>query len=108
MLVDFFDAVFVSQHYLCEDETLIIDLELWNSKPAKIVFEGVIGFRIFNNDIPQGLNYETIPSQFFHDTLSSLFKTIPLQHEYKCYEIIDICDLPFIKVVARKYNYFSE
>jgi len=108
MLVDFFDSEYVSQHYSLQDETYTIHLLLWNNKPAKIVFWGVIGFYFFPIANPIGLRCEISPSQFFCDMLSFEFETIPNQHEYKCYEILNVDEAPLIKVVSQGYNYIVE
>ena len=106
MLETFFDSEYLSYQYLNQDETCIVHLMLWNGKPAKIVFNEVIGFCIFTNTgCPTGLRYEVSPSEFFHYALSSCFEKIPEQHEYKCYEIVDVSDMPFIKVVATRYEF---
>jgi hypothetical protein len=106
-LVEFFDSEFLSQEFLCQDETFVVHFLLWNNKPAKIVFDGVVGFCVFSNNALAGLRYEVSPSEFFHNALSSLYETIPEQHAYKCYDIIDVDDMPFIKVVAKGYNFLT-
>ena len=109
MLIDFFDAEYISQEFSLEDETFTISLELWNGKPAKISFFGVIGFQVLSIGEPVGLKCEELPSQFFCDALSALFIKVPEQHEYKCYEIIDVGvdELPFIKIAAKGYEFLE-
>ena len=108
MLETFFDSEYVSQTYSFEDETYTVNITLWNNKPAKIVFGGVIGFQVFSICDPIGLKCEMPPSQFFHDALAAEYVKVPEQHDYKCYEIINVDEMPFIKVVAQKYEYFAD
>jgi hypothetical protein len=108
MLEDFFDSEYVSQSYSAEDETYTVNLVLWNAKPAKIVFSGVIGFQVLSIAEPRGLRYETLPSQFFYDALSALYVKVPEQHEYKCFEIVNVDEMPFIKIASKMYEHFSE
>ncbi|MCL2709380.1 MAG: hypothetical protein FWE95_00735 [Planctomycetaceae bacterium] len=107
MLVDFFDSEYLSQQYSDQDDKYIVCLTLWNNKPAKIVFDGVIGVCAFSNTCPIGLRYEASPSHFFQDALTSAFEKIPEQHGYMCYEIIDVNEEPFIKVVAKGYEFLE-
>ena len=106
MLETFFDSEYLSQDYSWQDETYTVHLQLWNAKPAKIIFKGVIGFCVFSiMAFPMGFRYEASQSKLLHDALSTLYKTIPENHEYKCYEIIDVDEVPFIKVVAKGYEF---
>jgi len=106
MLETFFDSEYLSQQYSEQDETYSVHLMLWNGKLAKIVFSDTIGFYVFPNvGFPMGLRNEESPSVFFHDALLTEFEKTPEQHEYKCYEVIDIDEMPFIKVVAKGYEF---
>lgn len=108
MLETFFDSEYLSQQHSWQEETLTINLELWNSKPAKIVFVDIIGFQVFSICDPIGLKCEMSPSQFFRDALAAEYEKAPEQHDYKCYEIINVDEIPFIKVVAKGYEYFAD
>lgn len=107
MIETFFDSQYQSQYHSFQDETFTINFDLWNGKPAKIIFEDVIGFCVLSIHDPIGLRYEASPSDFFQNALSCCFENIPEHHDYKSYEIVDVNETPFIKIIAKRYKFLE-
>jgi hypothetical protein len=96
-----YDSSLESCELFARTENLSIHIELWNGKKITIVFYGVIGFCCYSLSDPIGVRLSN-DSDFFHHVIHKEFETIPTNHNYQCYELIDVDDSPFIKIVAQK------
>jgi len=97
--IDFADSEYDS----CKmsDETLTIYIKSWNEKILQLVFTNTIQFSYKLGDLISEVS-ENTKGSFLNEALSLYYETVPSNHPFKLFQIIDISDFPFIKVVAEK------
>ena len=81
---------------------LFIYFKSWDEKEIKITFLDTIQFMYKLGDGVLGVFESKISNSFFVEALSRCYSEIPLNQPYKCYEIRDLYDFPFVTIVARE------
>ena len=97
---DFADSEYKSYN-MSENSVLTINMYTWQEVPFKIVFKDTI---YFSYELGDGIeNVYEVPdnAQFFYGALLRNYtEKPPLDHPYKGFEIRDLYDFAFIKIVA--------
>lgn len=97
-LVDFADSTFKT-FQMSEKGDLTLIFNSWQEKAFQVIFINTIQFLFRLGDVPANC-YEIDSSQFMEDALMQDYGYIPDNYPYKLFHIVDICDFPFIQIVA--------
>ena len=96
-----------------KNETLSINIELWNSKPVIITFYNVLRFAFNSPDFLSELNIISPLSEFMNEALSHRYAQIPTEpntnfpknHPYHQYQLLDINRNSVLEIIAETATY---
>lgn len=98
--IDFADAYFKSCA-LC-DELLSILVISWDEREIELTFKNTIHFNYKLGGTVATVNECLETSNFLDEALKIAYDDLPQQHPYIEFQIVDVDDIAFIRVVAER------
>lgn len=97
--VDLSDSKFIG-YEMDSNYQVTIRLLDWQENPVNITFKNTILFYFLTGAVPENLYVVENENEFLEMALKNEYGYLPSVHSFKYYQLVDIDDLPFVKIVA--------